>query len=297
MKEFWRMLGLLLLWGFINTVSSIIGVIAMFARNPSIPHMDRSEITEKLFDSPEFSVTMLLGTLLLIAIFLGRRYVTLSPGLIERKSAWKFLGILALATIRYLFIDASTMDLPFYHNLFPEEDWQELENMKLDFFSLLNLSFVGPLEEEIIFRGVLLGGLLRMRCRPWLAILISALAFGAMHGYGLKMLGCTGFGILCGWLYWRTRSLLPSIAAHIINNGFCAIGYISEEIFKFPEDSAPTPTLDVIFIIVSVPILYYSLRYLNRMIPREPAPQVLEPVTAPQVVEPVTDTESNPAEE
>ena len=48
MKEFWRMLGLLLLWGFINTVSSIIGVIAMFARNPSIPHMDRSEIAENV---------------------------------------------------------------------------------------------------------------------------------------------------------------------------------------------------------------------------------------------------------
>jgi membrane protease YdiL (CAAX protease family) len=127
-----------------------------------------------------------------------------------------------------------------------------------------------------------------MRCRPWLAILISALAFAAMHGYGLKMLGCTGFGILCGWLFWRTRSLLPSIAAHIINNGFCAIAIVSDKFFGSSEEYEPTPTLDVIFIIVCVPILYYSLRYLNRLIPREPAPQVAEPVT---------ETAPKPAEE
>ena len=288
MKEFWRMLGLLLLYWGIGFVMGIVGVIVFLARNPSILHMGKEEFMKKLIASPEISVTTLLSALLTIAIFFGKRYVTLSPGLIERKSAWKFLGILALATISYLFIDGSILDLPFYHNLFPEEDWQELDNMKSDFFSLLNLSLVGPLEEEIIFRGILLGGLLRMRCRPWLAILISALAFAAMHGYGLKMLGCTGFGILCGWLFWRTRSLLPSIVAHIINNGFCAIGILSEKIFGSSEEYEPTPTIDVILILVSVPILYYSLRYLNRLIPREPAPQVAEPVN---------ETAPNPAEE
>ena len=124
-----------------------------------------------------------------------------------------------------------------------------------------------------------------MRCRPWLAILISALVFAAIHGYGLKMLGCTGFGILCGWLFWRTRSILPGIVAHIINNSFCAIGILSEKFFDSSEENTPTPTIDVIFIIVCVPILYYSLRYLNRMIPREPASQVLEPITTPEIGE------------
>lgn len=294
MKEFWRMLRLLLLWGVIYYGTIFVGAIVVIVGNPNI---SKEEYIEKIFDSPEFTVTALLGALLIIAIFFGKRYVTLSPGLIERKSARKFLGILALATISYLFIDGSIMDLPFYHNLFPEEDWQKYEDMKPDFFSLLNLSFAGPITEEIAFRGVLLGGLLRMRCRPWLAILISALAFGAVHGDGLKMLGCTGFGILCGWLFWRTRSLLPSIVAHIINNCFCAIAFVSEKIFGSSEEYEPTPTIDVILILVCVPILYYSLRYLNRLIPREPAPQVVEPVNAPEVLEPVTDTEANPAEE
>jgi len=282
MKEFWRMLGLMLLLGGIYFATIFIGAIVFIVGNPN---MDKEEYIEKLFESPEFTVTSLLGALLIIAIFFGRRYVTLSPGLIERKSAWKFLGILALATISYLFIDASILDLPFYHNLFPEEDWQEIDSMKYDFFSLLNLSLTGPVIEEIAFRGILLGGLLRMRCRPWLAILISALVFAAIHGYGLKMLGCTGFGILCGWLFWRTRSILPGIVAHIINNSFCAIGILSEKFFDSSEENTPTPTIDVIFIIVCVPILYYSLRYLNRMIPREPASQVLEPITTPEIGE------------
>jgi hypothetical protein len=297
MKEFWRMLGLMLLWGFINLATTVIGVIILFVRNPSAPHMNREALSEKFYSSPEFTLTTLLGALLIIVVFFGKRYVTLSPGLVERMNAWKFFGILALATISYLLIDCSIMDLPSYHNLFPEE-WKNAEedNTKFDFFSLLNFSLTGPITEEIAFRGILLGGLLRMRCRPWLAILISALAFAAMHDEGIKMLGCTGFGILCGWLFWRTRSILPGIVVHIINNSFVAVVVKSEEIFNSSEEYAPTPTIDVILILIFLPILYYSLRYLNRMIPREPAPQVLEPINASEVLEPVIDTEAKSEE-
>ena len=83
-------------------------------------------------------------------------------------------------------------------------------------------SVFGPLAEEIGFRGVPLGGLLKTRCRPWLAILISAFAFGLLHGF-VGFMGAMLFGIILGWLYWRTGSIIPCIIIHIVNNSLSFI--------------------------------------------------------------------------
>ena len=82
--------------------------------------------------------------------------------------------------------------------------------------------FFGPLAEEIGFRGGLLSGLLKTRCRPWLAILISALCFGLLHGL-IGFPSAFLFGILVGWLYWRTGSIVPGIIIHIVNNSLSFI--------------------------------------------------------------------------
>ena len=81
----------------------------------------------------------------------------------------------------------------------------------------------GPIAEEIGFRGVLLGGLLKTRCRPWVAILISAIAFGLLHKFPLAFFGSIVFGIIVGWMYWRTGSIIPGIIAHISNNSLTGI--------------------------------------------------------------------------
>ncbi|HET7340553.1 MAG TPA: type II CAAX endopeptidase family protein, partial [Methylomirabilota bacterium] len=84
--------------------------------------------------------------------------------------------------------------------------------------SLFATVVIAPVFEEVIFRGVLYGTL-RVRLRPWLAALLSAAVFAAAHGYGTA-----GFasvlvsGALWAWTYERTGSLLPGIAAHVVNN-------------------------------------------------------------------------------
>ena len=221
MKEFWRMLRLLLLWGVIYYGTIFVGAIVVIVGNPNI---SKEEYIEKLFDSPEFTVTALLGALLIIAIFFGKRYVTLSPGLIERKSARKFLGILALATFSYLFIDGSIMDLPFYHNLFPEEDWQKYEDMKFEFFSLLNLSFAGPITEEIAFRGFFVGK--GMKLFPfWLCALVSSAVFAAGHYYpgdaavvAFDLLFVFIDSVIFSVIYRKTGNCVISATAHLLAN-------------------------------------------------------------------------------
>jgi membrane protease YdiL (CAAX protease family) len=79
-----------------------------------------------------------------------------------------------------------------------------------------------PVFEELTFRGLLYGSL-RARLAWPAAAALSALIFGAAHGYGLAgFLSVLASGILWAWVYERTGSLLPAIAAHVVNNAAVA---------------------------------------------------------------------------
>ncbi len=75
-----------------------------------------------------------------------------------------------------------------------------------------------PLIEEIAFRG-LLYATLRMSVGMWPAVGISALLFALVHGYGaIGFASVLWSGMLWAVAYERSRSLLPAMLAHMINN-------------------------------------------------------------------------------
>ncbi len=76
---------------------------------------------------------------------------------------------------------------------------------------------VGPIVEEIVFRGIVLGGLVELT-NGVVAVVVSALIFAEMHAFGgvAQMTAAFTVGLLFGWLYLRTRSIVPSAVAHII---------------------------------------------------------------------------------
>lgn len=71
--------------------------------------------------------------------------------------------------------------------------------------------------EELTFRGFVFSGLLKS-LKPFNAILISAILFGAMHGLLQQSIVATATGVLIGFLAWRTASLWPCIAYHAAHN-------------------------------------------------------------------------------
>jgi membrane protease YdiL (CAAX protease family) len=84
--------------------------------------------------------------------------------------------------------------------------------------TLLGAVVFAPLFEEVIFRGLLYGSL-RARLSWPAAAVASALIFGLAHGYGpAGFASVLVSGLLWAWIYERTGSLLPCIAAHVINN-------------------------------------------------------------------------------
>jgi membrane protease YdiL (CAAX protease family) len=76
---------------------------------------------------------------------------------------------------------------------------------------------VAPVAEELLFRGIILRGLLG-RFKPWMAISLSAMLFALMHMNPWQTVPQFGLGLVLGWFYLRTRSLWPCIAGHALNN-------------------------------------------------------------------------------
>jgi membrane protease YdiL (CAAX protease family) len=93
------------------------------------------------------------------------------------------------------------------------------------FFQLL----LGPLFEEIFFRGFLMTELLALLRLPR-ALAINALLFAGIHvvywltqnattqAIVVNAGACFVFSLLAGWLFAKTSSIWPSTYAHISNN-------------------------------------------------------------------------------
>ncbi|WP_213952783.1 CPBP family intramembrane glutamic endopeptidase [Variovorax sp. dw_954] len=90
--------------------------------------------------------------------------------------------------------------------------------------SLIAACILAPVLEEMLFRGIVLRGFLRQYSR-WHAILGSAVLFGAAHLNIYQFVVGIAMGVVLGWLYERTRSLIPCIALHVAyNSGLVAMG-------------------------------------------------------------------------
>jgi CAAX amino terminal protease family. len=110
--------------------------------------------------------------------------------------------------------------------------------------SLKNLAFIGgligtvlisPISEEIIFRGIILNRL-KLVVPVNVAILISSLCFGVLHGYG-SIVSAFVFGLCMCILYIKTDNILVPVAAHIMNNFFAeALFYLDKDAILFNND-------------------------------------------------------------
>lgn len=76
---------------------------------------------------------------------------------------------------------------------------------------------LAPVLEEMLFRGVVLRGFLSHYPR-WAAIGGSAVLFGFAHLNVYQFFAGFVIGLLAGWLYERTRSLIPCIVLHVSYN-------------------------------------------------------------------------------
>jgi uncharacterized protein len=83
---------------------------------------------------------------------------------------------------------------------------------------------VTPIIEELYFRGFLFRGLM-LHHRPWMAFIISAALFAALHPPVLVMVEVFVVGLLLAYVMRETRSIWPGVVIHALNNAI-VFGYL-----------------------------------------------------------------------
>jgi membrane protease YdiL (CAAX protease family) len=160
-----------------------------------------------------FAVALL--SVVVAVLPLGRAAI---PALGLRPANWKYVVFGALGTM-VLSVGVSQFGLQPQGMKQVFEIVHDLGQLGM---SLLLLAVLAPLVEELVFRGLLYGWLAgRWGKRVgWIA---SSLAFAIAHTEPAHIILVLPLGLLFGWLRQRTDSLLPSIVAHIANNGLALV--------------------------------------------------------------------------
>jgi membrane protease YdiL (CAAX protease family) len=130
-------------------------------------------------------------------------------------TAMAWVVILALGTI----IPSTWLSEQIPYDM-PAEMEALLADMMRNRWGYLAIGILAPLAEEAVFRGAVLRVLLRLFDKKWhwIAIVISAILFGLVHGNVQQFVHATLIGLILGWMYYRTDSILPGVLFHWVNN-------------------------------------------------------------------------------
>lgn len=158
-----------------------------------------------------------LGNAMMICLFTKLKWAPISRSWLKSKP-WGVLfwsACLALGTIL-----PSEWIVEQIQYTMPESAAQLLESIMGEPWGYLAVGILAPIAEELVFRGAILRTLLNLtgQRRHWIAIAISAVIFGAAHGNLPQFVHATLIGLLLGWMYYRTKSILPGVLFHWVNN-------------------------------------------------------------------------------
>lgn len=128
--------------------------------------------------------------------------------------SWRVFPLFLLSGLSTYVVAMGLNDLIGLPNLMEEE----FVNMSDNVWGILGIVLIGPFGEELLFRGAILGGLLK-KMEPKYAILISALIFGVIHLNPAQIVFAFLVGLLLGYVYYSSGSLLLPILIHVIING------------------------------------------------------------------------------
>ena len=110
-----------------------------------------------------------------------------------------------------------------------EKEFELIMNNRFGYFII---GLLAPLVEELVFRGAILRALLRWKSNPWIGIVISAVMFSAIHMNPAQMPHAFLVGLLLGWMYYRTDSIVPGVVYHWVNN---TIAYVLFAFYPDPD--------------------------------------------------------------
>ena len=144
--------------------------------------------------------------------------------------------------------------------------------MSRNVFGIISITIMAPLVEELLFRGAIQGYMLRKGIKPLHAILIASAIFGIVHMNPIQIPFAFAIGLIFGWLYYRTGSVVPGIIGHFINNSIACLqmATLTEEEFNTTTiewlGEGPTYALFAL----SLAVMIGMFLYLKKRFPKAP---------------------------
>ena len=175
-----------------------------------------------------FILTTALFSVVTVVVFLWAKWSEVSRHWI-RKRPW--------VTLIWCVVAALGAIIP---SVWLQEHIPELPNLAEDAFDMIMkdrwgyvaVGLLAPLAEELVFRGAILRALLQWCSKPWVGIALSALFFAVAHMNPAQFPHAFLIGLLLGWMYYRTDSIIPGIVYHWINN---SVAYVMYNLYPNPD--------------------------------------------------------------
>ncbi|WP_185863238.1 CPBP family intramembrane glutamic endopeptidase [Blattabacterium cuenoti] len=241
----------------INYIESILLIIGFIALNFFNLILRKLLIYINLPENMIFSISYTLPFIFLF-FFISRQAQkkSLTIDLSMSLSPWYIYFIIFCMMFCMIIINEYISSLvpkegPILGNMYKEiEEFliSEIQN-PIPFFSTTVL--LAPICEEVLFRGIILNGMLKNKIHPIKAILFSSFLFGLTHLNPWQFVGGIIIGSFIGFIYFITSSIIDCILLHIFNNAFAVFTmflFMKNKDFFAPKKIS----LDINFVLILI---------------------------------------------
>lgn len=188
-------------------------------------------------------LAMVLANGILTAFFLGRRGLgyraVVHPAAASLRATAGVLAVPVLLLVPAVYVLASLANEAMNWWMPMAESQRRMFEYMMGggLSSIVGVAIAAPFFEEMLFRGIILRGLLA-RMRPAAAVVVSALIFGAAHLNLYQFVVGTLIGLPLGWLYLRFRSTVPCMLLH---GGFNVVALAATQVAREGTSGAELP--------------------------------------------------------
>ncbi|MBU3137805.1 CPBP family intramembrane metalloprotease [Clostridium gasigenes] len=213
---FWKAIGIIIIF---QIVGGILGII---------PNLIETSIYGEVINRFTWFralvndlVIQFIGVIIIIKMMKAKddnsRYNSIAIGITKKDYIYCAGLIVSFIMIKYGILNEI---LEVLESSVPSESLKELNeliNNSSWILLFVEIVIIAPVFEEIIFRGIILNGMLK-KYSPKKAIIVSSLIFGLIHGNLPQGLNAFVLGLVIATVYYYTRSLYISMFMHAANN-------------------------------------------------------------------------------
>ena len=138
------------------------------------------------------------------------------------------------------------------------------------FSSMVIIALLAAVSEELLFRSVIQKALIKLFKNAHVAIIVTAVIFSAFHGDLFGFVPRIILGLMLGYMFWFSGSIIPSMLMHFVNNATIVMlyylntrGFIDIDVEKFGQTDNVILILSSLIATIAIFIICNRLRLNN----------------------------------